>query len=725
MSSNPASERADKIAPKLVAPIVAVWLLAQPLALSAQDAQVPPRLEDLIPDRAVEQPGQWATEGAAPSSSEAEPADGEPVAPFGELDIPAPGSPELEFGRDAGEPASEVPGEAAPFAGIAELQLPPAPEVESVRIDSGLELAFPIDRSAFPARDEFIYRFRELREAERIANGAENVALRAARIRADRELLERQLRVYGYYDARVSRSLDAQAAAAEAAGGTPVVQFVVLPGERYRFGAIDLGRLDAAPDYPELRATFGISGGDPLLADRIVDRRNALATALGESGYPFARLADPQLLIDHERSEGDLTIAVEPGGKYAFGEVTSNRPDFLSAGHLARIARFEPGDLYQRSLEQDLRQAIQATGVVSSVSITPREISPPTERQPGELAMDVAIEQGKLRTIAGAIGYGSEDGVKVEASWEHRNLFPPEGALRIRGILGTREMLAGIGFRRNNFRGRDQLLTLDAYASDIRTEAVEARTVGLRGAFERHSNLLFQKPFSWQVGAEAILTDERNRVIGGVPRLPQEYLVGSIFGRATIDQSDSLLDPTRGFRVSVFLAPEISRSLGDDTTYLRGQLDASVYQPVGKGLTLAARGRFATIQGAATYQVAPSRRLYSGGGSSVRGYAYQAVGPRNDFGEPTGGRSQVEFSAEARIDTGLFGGAVQVVPFFDLGSVSIDPTPDFRFVNYGVGLGVRYKTGFGPIRVDLGTPLDRNPMFDSSFAVYVSLGQAF
>ena len=82
-------------------------------------------------------------------------------------------------------------------------------------------------------------------------------------------------------------------------------------------------------------------------------------------------------------------------------------------------------------------------------------------------------------------------------------------------------------------------------------------------------------------------------------------------------------------------------------------------------------------------------------------------------------------SAEARIDTGFFDGALQVVPFFDLGTVSIDNTPDFRFVKYGAGLGIRYKTGFGPIRVDVGVPLNRNPMFDSPIAVYVSLGQAF
>lgn len=108
----------------------------------------------------------------------------------------------------------------------------------------------------------------------------------------------------------------------------------------------------------------------------------------------------------------------------------------------------------------------------------------------------------------------------------------------------------------------------------------------------------------------------------------------------------------------------------------------------------------------------------------MRGYGFQGVGPRNDRGEATGGASLVEFSLEARIETPLMDGAIEVVPFVDAGTVSLGSTPDFRFISYGAGVGIRYKTTFGPIRVDVATPL--NPgQFDSPVVVYVSLGQAF
>ena len=119
--------------------------------------------------------------------------------------------------------------------------------------------------------------------------------------------------------------------------------------------------------------------------------------------------------------------------------------------------------------------------------------------------------------------------------------------------------------------------------------------------------------------------------------------------------------------------------------------------------------------------IAPSRRFYAGGGASVRGYGFQAIGPRDANNDPIGGRSLAEFSIEARVRTfGNFG----VVPFLDAGNISTSPLPRLTGLRFGTGLGVRYYSNFGPIRLDVGTPI--NPQRgDSRIAVYVSLGQAF
>lgn len=726
--SNWSSNRLTRLASAL-----ALILACQPLSVVAQDQDASRELEDLIPDSAVENPESWATQVEQPAQGETvenieTPASLEPDMQDFDLPLAEFPPPPLAWPEEDELPPVEQlePDGQVEFAEVDEALADPFADTEVERVSRRLEIAFPRDRSLFPVRDEFLATFKSLSTIEQLNGDGDSIALVAARADADEELLGTLLQAYGYYDSLVARSVaGAETEDGGETGDMVLVRFAVVPGPRYAFGAIDLGDLALAPDYDALRAAFGIASGDPVSSYKILEEQLDLDTALGESGYPFAEIDAPELLIDHARDEGDLTLVVRPKGKYVFGAVNSSLPQFLSGKHLATIARFDPGDIYQRSDTMDLRRAIIATGLVASADVKTREVTPPNGDIPGVVDLDVALTKAKLRTLAGAIGYGSEEGIRVEGSWEHRNLFPPEGALKVRTVLGTREQLAGVTFTRNNLGRRDQVLTLDTYASNTTSDSVEARTLELHGTFERLSNLLFQKPFSWAVGAEVLYSDERNRVLGGIPRPRQEYFIGSIFGRATIDSTDSLLDPTKGFRLTGFLAPEASYSRGHETAYLRNQFDASFYKEVGGRVVLAGRGRFATIQGAEIYEIAPSRRLYSGGSNSVRGYGYQAVGPRNDFGEPTGGRSLVEASFEARINTGFFGGALQVVPFIDAGTVSIQTTPDFRFVSYGAGIGIRYKMGFGPIRVDAAVPLNRNPMFDSPFALYVSLGQAF
>ena len=700
-------------------------LLAPPLPLAAQDS-APQRLEDLIPDEAVADPEGWAAQGI-PADIAAEGADqpeldaDAPLADMPLIDLPWP--EDLEPVQLAPlEPESDL--EFATFEGFdnGDVELG-APE----RISDELMLVFPSERSLFPQRDEFLDRFRSLSTIEEL-DADDNAARLAAQADEDEDLLVRMLRVYGYYDAIVSRSIGAPEEGRDdaAAGQQPNVRFEILPGRQYQVGTVDLGRLrEAGPDYPMLRESFEVRTGDPLLSDKIVEERYELDLALGESGYPFAEIDEPELLVDHARLEGDLTMAVRPEGKYTFGRVVSNQPDFLSSNHLGTIARFEPGDLYQRSLELDLRQAVLATGIVGSVEMTPVPVREPGEDgEPGTVDIAVDMTEARLRTIAGSLGYGTGEGFRAAGRWEHRNLFPPEGMLRVRGIAGTREQLAGVTFRRNNLGGRDRILTLDAFVSTIDYDAYDARTVSLVGTFERISTLLYQKPFSWSVGLELVATGEAEILADGERAPRQTYFVGALPLYAQIDTSDDMLEPSEGFRLGAWISPEVSSSNDVQSFYLRGQVQATHYRQISENVVLAGRARFGSIPGAPLSAIAPSRRLYAGGGGSVRGYGYQAIGPQNSAGDPVGGRSLTELSLEARIRTGLLGGALGIVPFIDAGTVGADPTPGFDEIKVGVGVGARYYTGFGPLRLDVGFPLNPGPN-DSFVGVYVALGQAF
>lgn len=700
-------------------------LLANPLfqAAHAQERQDTPRLEDLIPDSAVENPEDWASQGV-PADDQVDAQAQEPLdatAPLAEMPmVTIPWPEEIELPQLAPLEQAEEPIEFVQF----EDEIPRVITGSEERISDELVLVFPNERSLFPQREEFLERFASLSTIEQLEDD-ENIARLAAQAREDEALLQQLLDVYGYFDAQVIRTVGEIDPTTNVDLDRPAVRFDIVPGERYSVGTIDLGNLRATGDqYQPLRRTYDIEVGDFISLDEIETEQFDLDTALGESGFPFATIDAPSLLVDHARAEGDITMPVEPNGRYRFGSVISSDPGFLSSQHLSRIARWDEGDIYRRSDEMDLRRAMLATGLLGSVKLTPVLVEEPGNGEPGVVDIEAELSKAPLRTIAGSVGFGTEEGIRLEGSWEHRNLFPPEGMLRVRGIAGTQEQLAGITFRKNNFYGRDRILTVDAFASTIDYDAYDARTASLIGTYERVSTLLFQKAFSWSVGLELVATQESERTADGRELDRETYFIAALPLYAQLDSSDDLLDPTEGWRLSARLSPEISENEGVQSFYLRSQVDASYYQSVGEDTVLAGRVRVATIPGAPLEAIAPSRRLYAGGGGSVRGYGYREIGPLTNSGDPLGGRSLVEVSAEARIGTGYMDGAISIVPFVDAGSVGLDPTPDFDTVKFGAGVGVRYDTGFGPLRLDVAFPLNPGPN-DSWVAVYVALGQAF
>ena len=554
--------------------------------------------------------------------------------------------------------------------------------------------------------EELLRRFRGMSALEAGRGEGGNPAQIDRRAREDSTLLTDLLRSDGYYDAKVDPST-------RQAGIEVEVTLEVAPGPLYRFETVSLPGLEGAgEDSAALRESFAVKAGDPVDATKVEAAGLALKVALGERGFANASVGEQDIEIDHEARVARLVLPVDPGAYQRFGRlIVTGKPPF-GARHVGRIARFDPGDRFRQSEVDDLRRALVATGLVSTVET--RVIPNPDGR-----TVDVAVKlsPAPMRTVAGALGYGTGEGVRAEASWQHRNFFNPEGALTLRAVAGTQEQLAAASLRRNNWRARDRVLTASVSASNVDRDAYSARTFHVAAGMERQSNFIWQKKWTWSIGAELLASNERDRSSNDDQR--RAFFIGALPLALTYDGSDSLLDPTRGFRLGGRISPEISLQSGT-FVYSRVQFDGSAYRPVSSRVVAAGRVRLGTIAGATRDAIAPSRRFYSGGGGSVRGYGYQRLGPLDDDGNPIGGRSVAELALEARIRFGSFG----IVPFVDAGSLSIDSLPDLSGFRIGAGIGVRYYSSFGPIRVDVGTPLKRRED-DSRIAVTVSLGQAF
>ena len=555
----------------------------------------------------------------------------------------------------------------------------------------------------------FLQRFNSLSALKAHVGDPSNAAQIDRRAREDVTLLQTLLRGIGYYDARISTSISAES-------GKPRVTLLVEPGTQYKLDTVSTPGLAAAGEVaPALRDALGVGVDDPVDADKIAGGTAELRAQLGERGFPFATVEEPSVVIDHATGKATLNVAVEPGGVRVFGRIVTPPNKLFDARHIQQIARFKPGETYNATALDDLRRALIQTGIVSSAEVKPVE-----GEKPGTVDIAVALQPAPPRTIAGELGYGTGEGIRAEVDWTHRNLFPPEGALTLRGVAGTQEQSASVIFRRNNFHGRDRVLTAQLAGANINRPAFQARTFSLSGSLERQTTIFFQKKWTWSLGAELAASDERDVIITTGASRRRTFFIASLPTSLSYDGSDDLLNPTKGFRLGGRLSPELSLQ-GSVFGYARIQFDASAYKSLGERVVLAGRVRLGTILGAPRDAIAPSRRFYAGGGASVRGYGFQAIGPRDPNNDPIGGRSLTEFSLEARIKAfGPFG----IVPFFDAGNIYTSDLPKFSDLQYGAGVGLRYYSNFGPIRIDVGTPI--NPQRgDPRIAVYVSLGQAF
>ena len=550
-----------------------------------------------------------------------------------------------------------------------------------------------------------------LREGE---GKAANVAQINRRAKDDAELLNIILRAEGYYDAVIEPVV-----APEANGNRIAVTMRVEPGTQYRFTEVKLPGIDAADGKaPTLRQAYGVAPETPVNADVVITGEAALRERLGREGFPFAKVAAPDIVVDHDSRSATLSMAVDPGGLRRFGAIRleGGDPPF-GASHIQRIARFRPGELYDSALTDDLRRALIATGLVSQVKLATVE-----GKEPGTVDIATTIDPAPTHTIAGEAGFSSGEGFRVEASWQDRNFIHPEGAMTVRGVLGTQQQLLGTTLRMNNFRRRDQILNANILVSHDDRSAYDAYSFELSASIARQTSVIFQRPWTWSVGGELIASDQLN-LDPLNPAGRRTFFIAALPMTLGYDGSDDLLDPKRGFRLSGRVSPEVSLE-GSVFSYVRAQIDGSAYYPVNNRVVIAGRARIGSTVGAARNDIAPSRLYYAGGGGSVRGYGYQEIGPRNALNQPIGGRSLAEFSLEARIRLPVFGGNFGVVPFLDAGNIYSGSFPTLTGMRLGTGLGLRYYSSFGPIRIDVGTPIARRGT-ESPIAVYVSLGQAF
>jgi translocation and assembly module TamA len=522
----------------------------------------------------------------------------------------------------------------------------------------------------------------------------------------DGQLLAKVLASRGYYSGSAEISIDTST--------KPVKVLVnVEPGPLYRLSRYDI---TFTPDHKSPAGfevdlkTLGLTIGAPAESAKIVDAEPRLLAQLATRGHPLARIVNRLVEADRSKASIVVKLTVDAGPEARFGPTEFQGLVRVDESYLRRHIPWSQGDLYNAEKLADFRRTLTDSRLFGSVKITPAD---KLDAQ-GELPVTVEVSESKPRSVGVGASYSTNEGPGGKVFWEHRNLFGAAEQLRfdIGASFIGRSAIAN--FRKPDFLATDQDLLMNAYLQDQTTEAFTSRSFGGGPAIERR--------FGRYYTASAGFTVEQSRVDDNVGER-DFFLVGLPLALRR-DTTDDLLDPTVGTRAALTSTPYLS-ALGSDLTFLSNRIAGSAYQKLDKDgrFVLAGRAALGSIVGQSRDALPGDKRLYAGGGGSVRGYAYQLAGPLDDAKDPIGGRSEYDFGVELRVRVGEDWG---VVPFVEAGRAYSDVFPDFsKGPLWSAGIGVRYYTSVGPIRLDVAVPLSRRRDVDSRFQIYISLGQAF
>ena len=548
-----------------------------------------------------------------------------------------------------------------------------------------------------------------------------------ARAKGDYRRILAALYNEGRYGPTVSITINGQQAADIPAGtqfsGTPNVVVRVGPGPQYVFGETTIA--NRAPpaaergDRVDDPAEEGFAPGELAKATTVRLAGELAVREWREQGYPKAEVADQHAGAVHPRDVLNVRIRMDPGPYATFGETDVVGTERMDPGFVAYMADIPEGAEFDPDALRRARARLDRLGVFSTRRVVEGDVGPN-----GAMPIGIIVQERPLRRFGVGITASTLDGIGAETFWLHRNLFGRAESLRLEaqvGGLGTGigstdggiDYGLGATFRRPGLFTPDTDLVLNAYARREVNETFTETSYGGSAIIENY------------------LTD-RTTLRYGV--LFRQGRFDDAFGERTFTQlnglvdvtydgRDNKVDATEGFYLELEASPFYEFNFENGGAKL--EAEARAFEDFGTDgrSVVALRARLGSLLSPPIMETAPDTLFLTGGGGSVRGFAYKSIGVDDFMGlnETVGGRSLFEASAEFRQ---RFGESFGAVAFADVGTVSPETFVSFDDVKVGVGLGLRYYTGLGPIRVDVAVPLNPGPD-DGSFAIYAGIGQTF
>lgn len=498
------------------------------------------------------------------------------------------------------------------------------------------------------------------------------------------------------------------------------VVILVDTGPAFTFGTVSIANqapfTDDPGDQVDLPAVRGFAAGQPARASIVTTAEQLALEAWRQQGYPKAEISGRNVVADHATRTVDVAIAVNPGRKAAFGAIsvsgqTHMDPDFVARQTgLAVGQEYDPDDLTKAQKRLDRLEVFRSARFQAAQDVG----------SDGLLPYDLVVEELPGRRFGVGATWSTVDGLGLEGYHLWRNLFGQAERLRLDARVASIawpvdtaqfDYYMGGTFTKPGFYHPDVDLVASISAErtiyPTYTETSAAGRVGLSWFYSD------ELTFEGGTGFKRARFDDSFGT--------REFATASLYGGVTYDGRDSTVDPTEGLYASANLEPYYdfihgkpgARIVIEGRTYFGFTPDDA--------FILAGRIKAGALVGPALSEIPPDKLFFAGGGGSVRGYAYKSIGVDNGAGAETGGRYLLEASLEARAKVTE---NIGIVGFVDGGYVAADTFPGLNDLRLGVGLGLRYYTGLGPLRLDIAVPVNKRAG-DPDYAIYAGIGQAF
>ena len=484
------------------------------------------------------------------------------------------------------------------------------------------------------------------------------------------------------------------------------VRIRVAPGPLYRFGQAQVAPIATGTTLPE---TF--ANGAPASTSTILSAADRAVTGWRDIGHAKASIVDQSITARHAKAQVDARLNVNPGPLLTFGTVTVQGNSAVSTRRILKIAGLEEGRRFDPEEVERAANRLRRAGSFESVTIEEAENIGPNATLP----LTIGVAEAAPRRF----GFGAEvstvDGLGLSGFWLHRNLLGGAERLRIDGEIegligqtGGTDLSLGLRYERPASPATDTDLFAELTYEILDQPSFSSDTAEFTLGFTRFAS----DRTTVDLGAGFLNSNTEDEF--GVETVTLFTLP---FG-GLHDRRDNELDATKGFYADLDITPFLALAGTSDGAQIT--FDGRAYTSTDR-LTFAGRAQVGALVGPSIEDSPAFYRFFSGGGDSVRGQNFQSLGVEVG-GVSTGGRRLLLLSGEVRASVA---DNIQLVGFIDWGTVGENSLPDFSGDSHaGAGIGLRYQTGIGPIRLDIAAPISGSTPADDFF-IYVGIGQAF